>query len=227
MNEITFFLHICVVGAFTVASLRVGKEALIAWIALQGVMANLFVLKQMELFGLTVTCSDVYAVGSFLSLNILQEFYDRAAAKKAILIAALCQGFLLVMSQFHLFYMPSPLDTTHDAFTTILTAYPRILIASLGVFYLVQNMDILIFQSLKKLLPNSSFTIRNGIGLTVSQVLDTILFSFLGLWGIVSSITDVIFVSLTIKLILVASATPLTMFLRSLKTQVEPNEKAV
>ncbi len=222
MNEITFFLHICVVGAFTIAALRVGKEALIAWIALQGVMANLFVLKQMELFGLTVTCSDVYAVGSFLSLNILQEFYDRSVAKKAIMVAALCQGFLLVMSQFHLQYIPSPYDTTHDAFSTILTAYPRILIASLGVFYFVQNMDVLIFQNLRKMFPDSSFVWRNGVGLTLSQVLDTVLFSFLGLWGIVSSITDVILVSLTIKLILVASATPLTLRLRSLKPEVSP-----
>lgn len=184
-------------------------------------MANLFVMKQMQLFGLTVTCSDVYAVGSFLSLNILQEYYDRPSAKKAILISALCQAFLLVMSQFQLYYIPSPLDTTHEAFSTILSSYPRILIASLGVFYFVQNMDVVIFQGLRKALPHTSFTLRNGIGLTISQALDTVLFSFLGLWGIVSSITDVIFVSLAIKLILVASTTPLTLALRRLKTQTE------
>ena len=75
MNEFVFFLHIFVVATFALGACRLGKEMLVAWIGLQAVLANLFVLKQMKLFWLDVTCSDVYAVGAFLSLNLLQEYY--------------------------------------------------------------------------------------------------------------------------------------------------------
>lgn len=223
MNEITFLLHILVVGAFTFAAFRLGREALITWIALQGVLANLFVLKQIELFTLTVTCSDVYAVGSFLSLNLLQEYYDESLAKRAILIAAVSQGFFMVMGQFHLHYIPSTVDISHTAFATILTAYPRILIASLGVFYFVQRMDVVIFQALKTGFPGTSFAIRNGIGLVLSQILDTMLFSVFGLWGIVASLRGIIVMSLIIKLILVALVVPLTFLVKSLKPTATPS----
>ncbi len=216
-NESLFILHIIIVGCFTFIALRIGREALMTWIALQGILANLFVLKQMDLFGLSVTCSDVYAVGSFLSLNLLQEYFDRQSATLAILIAAVSQAFFMVMSQFHLFYLPNAADSSHEAFSTILTAYPRILIASLCVFYTVQRLDVVIFQALKRVFPNTSFTVRNVIGLSASQTLDTLLFSLFGLWGIVSSLFDIIVMSLTIKLLLVGLTTPFTMSINFFK----------
>lgn len=222
MNELIFFLHIAAVVAFTFAALKLGKEALMGWVAFQGVLANLFVVKQMTLFTLNVTCSDVYAVGSFLSLNLLQEFYDQPAAKKAALIALLTQTFFLAMSQFHLFYIPSDSDYSHHAFTVILQAYPRILISSLTVFFLIQQLDIRVFQRMKAKWPTSSFAWRNMFSLALSQFLDTVLFSFLGLYGIVDSVWDIIIMSFAIKLLLILIASPLTAFIKYIKHAAVP-----
>jgi uncharacterized integral membrane protein (TIGR00697 family) len=217
-NEVIFLFQILAVALCTFIAFRIGREALMTWIALQGVMANLFVLKQIVLFHLQVTCSDVYAVGSFLSLNLLQEFYDAPFARMAIRASVIIQAFFLLMGQFHLGYVPSPSDTSHEAFTSILTLYPRICLASLFVFYLVQRLDVVIFQALKRAFPQASFAFRNGIGLVVSQVLDTVLFSVLGLWGIAASLGDIMIMSLAIKLMLVAISSPLTLFVKQFKT---------
>ena len=45
-NELMFLFHIALMSLSTLAALRMGKEALVAFISLQAVLANLFVVKQ-------------------------------------------------------------------------------------------------------------------------------------------------------------------------------------
>ena len=188
-------------------SLRLGERAIIALIALQAVFANLFVVKQISLFGLSVTCSDVFAIGTILSLNLLQEYFGKEKAKQAVNISLISLIFFGVMSQVHLLYAPISSDTTHPAFAQIFSSSPRILFASLFTFFLVQRLDLLLFSHLKGKLP-----IRIATSLVLSQFLDTVLFSFLGLYGIVESVFDIIAVSFLIKCIIILLSSPFTLF---------------
>lgn len=203
MNEWLFFSHILIVVGFALLALRLGQGALIALIALQGVLANLFVIKQISLFGFSVTCSDVFAIGAILSLNLLQEHFGKEAAKQATRISLVALLFFALMAQIHLFYQPTPADTTHAAFTTVLAQAPRIVFASIAVFYLVQLLDVRLFSLLKGKLP-----VRVAISLVFSQLLDTVLFSFLGLYGLVDALFDVIVVSFATKCLLIATSAP-------------------
>lgn len=214
MNETIFLLHLFVAVGFAFVALRMGKEALMAWIAMQGVLANLFVVKETTLFYLQVTCSDVYAVGSFLCLNLLQEHYGKETAGKGVSIALVCQLFFLGMSQLHLLYEPSINDQSQGAFQTILGIYPRVTIASLAVFYFVQRMDVVVFDKFKRIWPRMHFVYRGGACLVISQVVDTVLFSFLGLYGVVHAIGDVMLMSLVIKGALIVLTSP---FLKLIK----------
>ena len=81
MNELIFFAHVLISVALMLGALRFGRVVLVAAICLQEVLANLFVLKQVTLFGLEVTCSDAYAIGSIIGLNLLQEFYGKERAR--------------------------------------------------------------------------------------------------------------------------------------------------
>ena len=63
MNELIFLFHILLVLSFVLGALRLGKNALLSLLALQAILANLFVVKQISLFGFAVTCSDVFAIG--------------------------------------------------------------------------------------------------------------------------------------------------------------------
>ena len=209
MNEILFFSHLFIVMLFVLISLKLGKEAVIASIAMQAILANLFVIKQISWFGWEITCSDVFAIGSIFSLNLLREYFGLKLAKKAIWVSFFAMIFFTLMSQIHLFYLPSAFDTTHSAFLQILTPTPRLLLASLTTFMIVQQLDIRLFGFLKKQ-PSIPFWIRNAVCVTITQLLDTVLFSFLGLFSLVACLTDIIFVSYFVKIVIIASLAPLT-----------------
>jgi len=207
VNELLFLSHTLVAIVFVLGALRLGKSALIAMIALQGVLANLFVVKQMPLFGFAVTCSDVFAVAGILSLNLLQEYFGKKSAQQAIKISLITLLFFAFMSQIHLLYTPTLLDQTHGAFVKILSTSSRIIFASIATFYLVQQFDVRFFSLLR-----GAFPLRLTISLVVSQLLDTVLFSFLGLFGLVESVLDIIVVSFVIKCMIIAISSPFVAF---------------
>ncbi len=214
MNEGVFLLHVAITGIAALVALRMGRGALIGWIGLQAVIANLFVIKQIQLFGMTVTSSDVYVIGSILSLNLLQEFHGKEAARASSHICLFLMVAFGIMSQMHLAYVPSPVDTTHAYFVEILGVTPRLLVASFVVFYIVQRLDIYLFGRLRDRLHRWPLALRSGISVSISQLADTVLFTYIGLWGLIEAPLEVIVVSYAIKLLVIAFATPFTALAR-------------
>jgi uncharacterized integral membrane protein (TIGR00697 family) len=215
MNELIFLAHILlVIGSVVIILQKSGCLGLSVFVVLQAILANLFVLKQMTLFGFDVTCSDVFAIGGILSLNLIQEFYGVESAKKIIWISFACMVFFTVMTQIHLSYIPSSSDQTQLAFTQIFSATPRIISASIAVFFVVQQIDVRVFSKLQTFFKGSKLPLRIALSLFLSQTIDTVLFSFLGLYGLVSTLLDIILVSLFVKFITILASTPFTAFLR-------------
>ncbi len=187
-----------------------GKEALIALIAIQSVLANIFVLKQITLLGLNATASEVFVIGSIISLNFLQARHGAKAARQAVWIAFMSMFFFCVMSQIHLLYLPSSLDTQHEAYSALFSSAPRILFASLSVYFVVQHLSVILFSYGKKQLPGLPNTFLILSCLLLTQLLDTVLFGFLGLYGLVDKITEVMFISFSIKMLVILISMPFT-----------------
>src|ERR1700722_8962057 len=124
MNEILFFFHLLLIFSFGIIALKLGKFYLMTWVAIQAILANLFVVKQMFFFHFNITCSDAFAIGSVLGLNLIQEYFDRESAKKTLWGAFFAMLFFAVMSQVHLLYSPSIHDVTHNAFQLLLSPSP-------------------------------------------------------------------------------------------------------
>ncbi|MDN3506487.1 MAG: queuosine precursor transporter [Simkaniaceae bacterium] len=220
MNEITFLLQILFVFLFTYGAFRLGKNALITAVSIQAILANFFVLKQISLLGFTVTCSDAFAIGSILSLNLLREYFGREESKKAISICFFFMAFFVVMSQMHLRFTPSPFDSAHHSYTALLSPAPRLLTASLVAFFITQQFDVRCFGWISNVLPKSSFPVRSTISLGVSQLLDTALFGFIGLFGLVESLFDIIVISFLLKFVIILMLGPLTTIFKRLAPDV-------
>lgn len=214
MNEILFLLEILVIVAFTWRINRLGASALTAWISILALTANLFVLKQIQLFGLNVTASDPFIIGSFLGLNALQEHYGKLEAKKASEACLLFLLFFALAAQVHLGYKPNTFDTTHSAYLTLLTPSLRLMIASTSVFFITQQFDIFFFSFLKKAMPQRSFALRAGVSLVASQLLDTVLFSMAGLYGMVESVLDIMVMSFAVKCGAILVSSPFLKWVR-------------
>lgn len=214
MNELIFILQLVFIILFSFCALKIGKEALITFVALQALIANLFVLKQIPFLGFHVTCSDAFAIGSFLGINLLQEYWGKESSQKAINICFFILIFFALMSGVHLLYHPTEQDRASGAYEIILSNSPRLLLTSLTAFFLMQRLDLSLFHFLKKAVPRLSLTVRSHLSLTLCQLIDTAFFSFFGLYGLVESLSDIIFVSFFIKWIIIFSLTPITVFSR-------------
>ncbi len=212
MNELIFILHTIIISCFALCALALGKNALVAFVCVQCVLANLFVIKQITLFGLHATCSDAFTVGATLGLNLLQEYFGRTITKKAIWINFFVLIFYAIVSQIHLAYSPSSVDTMQPHFSPILAFMPRIVIASFSVYLLVHLLDYTLYGALKRIFNQKYLLVRNYASVIVCQLIDTVLFSFLGLYGIIEHIWEVILVSYMIKLMVIFIATPFVGF---------------
>lgn len=179
---------------------------MVAWLSLLCVVMNLFILKQITLFGLSVTSSDAFGVGYLLGLNLIQEYYGKQEARKCVWVSFFISCSFLLLSQFHLFYTPNEFDLAHPHFVFLLSPMPRIILASLFSFLTIQLVDLAFFGFLRA--QGKHLVLCTLLALILSQTLDTILFSFLGLYGIVASISHVIYLSLAIKGIVIFLSLP-------------------
>ncbi len=211
MNETLFFFHILLLIFSIFCALRLGRAALLALFSVQVIISNLFVTKQILFFGFHITCSDVYVVGSLFSLNLIREYFGKNAAKRAIYVASFLLFFFTAMSQLHLTYTPSPHDQTQTVWTSILGVTPRITLASFLVAFLCQRLDICLYGFFKQKGFSKTMAFRFGGASLISQFVDTVLFSFLGLYGLVYCMTDIIIVSYLIKVFVILSMTPFTV----------------
>jgi len=221
INELLFISQAAFIGITLLIALRIGKEALIAVIAVQAVLMNLFVVKQIGLLGFNATAADAYTIGCMLGLNLLQEYYGKAAAILAVWISFFVAAIFAISAYLHLLYIPFTQDGIHEAYIAILSATPRIVAASLFTYFIVQQFDMRLYGFLKNKLNNRWYILRNYSSVACSQLLDTLLFSFLGLYGIVSNIWDIILVSYTIKLAILLLTTPFLMISRKIKRDTQ------
>lgn len=208
MNELIFLIHIFTVSAAVLVALRLGKEALICLIGLSCILANLFVCKQITLFGFTPTASDAVAVSAALGLNVLQEYFGKKAAQFAIWTSFAGCIFYTLLSLIHLAYEPTAFDMTQGHYYAILSPAPRLIIASLISYFISQQTDYRIFGLLKDRMAYLPFYMRSFISAALSQLVDTISFSFLGLYGIMENMLHVIIISYLIKLVIILCSGP-------------------
>ena len=209
MINILLFLSSCaLIAGFAWWFCYLGLGALTAWMAMLSLIANLFVLKQIHLFGFNATASDIFAIGGILSLNLLREKFGQAAAQRAIWISFACLLFFVLMAQVHLLYLPSQFDTTQLSYEQILSASPRLLNASLTTFLIVDQFDSHLYGTLRKRFPAVSIIFISAFSVAISQLLDTLLFSILGLYGSVQAIVEIITISYCIKLFAIINTVP-------------------
>lgn len=208
MNECIFLLHIAAVLVFVYIFSYLEKAGLFIIFALQIIFANLFILKQTSLFGLTVTTTDCFTIGSFITLNLIREKFGKTASDKAI-FAGLCSIlFLPIMSFFLLHYNTTEQNIEiHNLYNSLLTPSKKIFLVSLICMVTFQKLDTVIFSSLRKTL---SIQAAMFISLCITQMLDTICFTYGALSSIMPNLASIVFFSYLIKILSICIMTPAT-----------------
>lgn len=224
VNVLLFVAHVVVVVAFVAAALLLGRGALVGSVVMQGVLANLFVGKQMALFGLTVTCADAYVVGAVLSLSLLQEYFGEGAARQATWSYLLFAIWYAVMTRFHLAYEPAWADWSQIHFEVVFGHATRVSVASIIAMFagLWTNRIVLSKSTLfMERHDNWSKALPWFVALVVSQLVDTVIFGVVGLRGVVESLWQVVVMSLVVKVAIGAMATSFVGLVRRVVHHVE------
>ena len=200
-NESLFFISILIASFFTILSSRVGMAGLIAWMTAQSILSNVFVLKQIELFGFNVTASDVFTLSCMFTVLLIQENDSKKIARQAINASFITLAFFSIASQLHLLYEPSVFDTSHGAYLVLFGPNIRIVFASILAYWISQQCNIMLFDKLTKQFPSLRLSIRGFIAVLFAQAIDTMIFAVLGLYGLVSELEQIILFSFLIKII--------------------------
>lgn len=212
-NEIIFLLHTLCISFFTILAAFFGTQTLIVITVIHCILANLFVTKQVNLFFFAATGTDAFILGAVLGLNLLQEYDGKEVAVKTIIINFFILCYVMCMSVIQLKYIPNNFDTAHNAFNEILSPLTRIGFVSIIVFFIVQCCDYFLYQFLKRLFKGNYFVLRNFIATAVSQFLDTALFTYFALSGIVEKPLQVFLMSYSIKLLAMFIISPVLFLL--------------
>jgi queuosine precursor transporter len=216
VNEFIFLVYSFVVAAAAIGALWLSYEALVALVCVEIILMNLFVTKEILLCGFVATAADVLGIGVALTLNLIQEYYGADRARRTMWLGFAAALMYVLFSFFQCGYLPAPEDRMHAHFLELLTPMPRIICASLVTFLIAQTADRNLYAIFNRIWHGGYFIARNELSLVLTQLLDTVLFSFLGLYGLISNLANIVVVSYLIKLIAILLAVPFLWIARRL-----------
>ncbi len=185
MNNVLFFVTAVVTFGLLVFVSRVfSKEGIYAWVGMAVVVANIFVCKSVDLFGLSATLGNVLFGTVFLATDILTELYGVKAARKAVWLGVSMEVITIILTQIALAFTPNSLDFVHDSMQNIFGLFPRVAIASCTMFIFSNQLDIYLFEKIKEKTGGRYLFLRNNVATIVSQCVENFLFYVIAFGGI-------------------------------------------
>ncbi len=149
------------------------------------IVSNIMAVKVIGVFGLfyfdagTITFPLAYMLG-----DVLTEIWGYRVARKTIILAFLCNVFVVICTQIGV-WLPSPeyLDTTSTAYNTIFSYVPRIVFASLTGFLLGELSNAWIMDKMKKFTNGKHLWFRTIGSSIVGYIFDTVPFVLIAFVG--------------------------------------------
>ena len=212
MNELLFFSQILLVCIVVVVSYRM--KMLQSCLVLCVVLANLFALKQIEIFGIVTIPSNPIYMGIFFASNLLVEDYSKKEAKMATWYGFFATFMTAVFGLLIVGYTPIAADFAHEAYQTLFEFVPRVTLAGIVAYALSSLLNIYCFDVLKSLWKQKMLWLRNILTLFISQTFDTILFTYLAFYGVIDDLWSIILFSILTKIGVAIVGTPFLTFVR-------------
>lgn len=192
-NEILLVLSLVVTYSGALIMYRIfGKTGLYCCTAIATITANIEVLLMVDAFGMEQTLGNILFASTFLVTDILSETAGKEAAQRAVNIGIATSISFILISQSWLLYQPAGSDWARESFETIFSNTPRLMIVSFVVYAICQRFDVWAYHkwwnfTKKKCGDFQRFLwLRNNASTMVSQLLNTVLYSFGAFWGMYS-----------------------------------------
>ena len=192
-NELILIISLCVVYTSVILFYKfLGVSGLYVWTAIATITANIEVLMLVDAFGMEQTLGNILFASTFLVTDILSENEGKKTANKAVKIGILANLTFVLISQSWFLYTPNSNDWASPAIREVFANTPRIMIAGLSVYAICQTFDVwfyhYIWKKTERFFGNSQkgLWIRNNGSTMISQLLNSILYTFAAFYGLYS-----------------------------------------
>lgn len=209
MNEILFLGTAVFSLGMTLLAFRLwGKKGLYVWIALATIIANIEVVKCVDMFGMAVTLGNIMYGSLFLCTDIASELYGGKEARKLVAVGFFALAVFTIVVQVGLLYVPNSQDWASDSMKQIFSLTPRICLASVVGYITSNTLDTFLYDWIAK--KTTKKWIRNNGSTFTSQIVDAVLFSVIAFAGVFewSLIWELALTTYAIKLIFAVIDTP-------------------
>lgn len=220
INEILWFVLLFLNFGFVLLAYKLfGKNGLYAWVALVVILANIQVLKTIEIFSLVTAMGTILYSSLYLVTDILNEKYGKKDARKLVFIGFFILMAMTIIMQITLYFIPHDSDILSPHISAIFSLMPRIAFASLTAYLISQLYDVWLFALIKKKMEGKKLWLRNNISTISSQILDNVIFTSIAFIGVFefSIIIQIFIVSMIMKIIVAALDTPFIYLARKIK----------
>ena len=186
MNIALGFVNILVTFSLVVLIEKLfKKEGLYVWISIATILANLTVCKMIDVFNFTTSLGNVIFASTFLATDIISEKYSAKEARKAVYLSMFAGITFIIITQLTLLFTPSSEDVVQGAMKTLFAINLRTSIASMGMFFIANMLDIYIYNKLKEKLPKKLW-LRNNVATITCNCIENYFFNTLAFIGIFS-----------------------------------------
>lgn len=183
-NNILLFVSIF--GVFSIMLLVkkfLGKEGLIGWIGIASILANIMILKSVNLLGIEATLGNVLFASNFLATDMLTENFGYKEAKKGVKFGIFSVLFFMLVTQVALKFVPNSLDVGQPSFELLFGFVPRISIASMSLFAISNLVDIKLYEHLRNKTNGKLMWLRNNLCTIISNGGENFLFYLIAFGG--------------------------------------------
>ena len=185
-NEILLILTLILTYFTVVILFRLFQEqGLYLWTVVATISANIEVLIMVNAFGMEMTLGNILFASTFLITDILSELYGKKSAQTAVYLGIATSVVFIFISQSWMLYIPNENDFASPAIRTVFSNTPRLMIVGIVVYVIVQLFDVWAYHkwwtfTKAKFGDSKRFLwLRNNGSTMISQLLNTILFT----WG--------------------------------------------
>lgn len=230
LNELLWIMFMLLsLSAVLFAYRFFGRTGLYCMIVLNIIVANLQVVKTVEVFGLVATLGNILYGSIFLATDILNENHGKKEARNGVWFGFAAFVLMVVFMQIGLCFVPHESDFAHPLLEGLFGIMPRVLVGSLVAYLISQHHDIWAFDLWKKRYKGSKLWLRNNLSTLVSQLIDSVIFctiAFLGVWDM-SVWWQVLLTTYLFKLIVAVVDTPFIYLAKLSKKEVIGRENKI
>lgn len=194
------------------------KEGVYVFIAVAGILANIAVTKNIELFGMVFTLGNIAFASTFLATDILTEKYGKKEAKKGIYMGLLAIILFSIGMQIVLLFTPSEVDTISKSLKEVFSVNLRVSISSLTMYLIANISAIYIYSYLKNKIPGKLW-LRNNVSTIITNTIENFGFVFLAFFAVydLKILIEIALTTTLIEVIIALLDTPFIYISKKLK----------